>query len=152
MTPSERAVVLGAGLGGLVAARVLADRFDEVTVVERDVVPGGGRGRRGVPQGRHLHGLQSGGLRRIEGLFPGLRAELEEDGGREVRDLSRLWLRFGGRLLSQEERAIAPVLPMTRPYLEWRVRERVRRFPGVRITDGLEAVGVMSEPDGSYVG
>ena len=74
-----RAVVLGAGLGGLAAARVLADRFDEVTVVERDVVPGGGRGRRGVPQGRHVHGLQSGGLRRIEELFPGLRAVSAEE-------------------------------------------------------------------------
>jgi hypothetical protein len=33
------AVVLGAGLGGLLAARVLADFYDTVTVVERDVLP-----------------------------------------------------------------------------------------------------------------
>lgn len=141
-----RAVVLGAGIGGLVAARVLADSFDEVTVVERDVVPGGGRGRRGVPQGRHVHGLQAGGLSLLDGLFPGLRAELAEDGAREVGDLSRLWLRLSGRLLNQQERAIAPVLSVTRPHLEWRVRERVRRLPGVRVAQGLEVVGVASRP------
>ena len=36
----ERAVVLGASMGGLLAARVLADFFDTVTVVERDVLAG----------------------------------------------------------------------------------------------------------------
>ena len=51
---------------------------------------------------------------------------------------------MGGRLLSQEERAIAPVLSVTRPHLEWLVRERVRRLPGVRIAQGLEVVGVAS--------
>ncbi|MDJ0850121.1 MAG: FAD-dependent oxidoreductase [Myxococcota bacterium] len=32
----EHAIVIGAGLAGLLAARVLADRFRAVTVVERD--------------------------------------------------------------------------------------------------------------------
>ena len=32
----EHAVVLGAGMSGLLAARVLADRFRAVTIVERD--------------------------------------------------------------------------------------------------------------------
>ena len=142
----RRAVVLGAGMGGLVAARVLAEYFEHVTVVERDVLPGGGRGRRGVPQGRHLHGMQSGGLPLLEQLFPGMGAELAEDGAREVSDLSRLSFRLAGRLLSQQPHAMAPVLSVTRPHLEWRVREQVRRIPGVRVSDGLEVNGLESRP------
>ena len=34
----EHAVVLGASIAGMLAARVLADHFDTVTVVERDVL------------------------------------------------------------------------------------------------------------------
>jgi phytoene dehydrogenase-like protein len=62
MMTQRRAVVLGAGMGGLLAARVLAEFFDGINVVERDVLPGGGKSRRGVPQGRHVHGMQAGGL------------------------------------------------------------------------------------------
>ena len=35
----DHAVVLGASMGGLLAARVLADFYDRVTVVERDMLP-----------------------------------------------------------------------------------------------------------------
>ena len=49
-------VVLGAGMGGLVAARVLADHYARVTIIERDRLPAEGP-RKGVPQGRHVHGL-----------------------------------------------------------------------------------------------
>ncbi len=146
-----RAVVLGAGWGGLVAARVLADHFEEVTVVERDVFPPEGHGRRGVPQGRHVHGMQAGGLPLLESLFPGLRAELAGHGAREVDDLSRVWLRFSGRLLSQEHQRVEPVLAVTRPHLEWRVRERVRRLPGIRLAEGLEAVGIAIRTEGEHL-
>jgi 2-polyprenyl-6-methoxyphenol hydroxylase-like FAD-dependent oxidoreductase len=47
----EHAVVLGASMGGLVAARVLSDFYENVTVVERDVLPPDDANRRGVPQG-----------------------------------------------------------------------------------------------------
>jgi 2-polyprenyl-6-methoxyphenol hydroxylase-like FAD-dependent oxidoreductase len=53
----EQAVVLGASMGGLLAARVLADFYETVTVVERGVLPDDAVNRRGVPQGRHVHAL-----------------------------------------------------------------------------------------------
>ena len=49
----DRAVVLGASMGGLLAARVLADFYRNVTVVERDCLPDEPANRRGVPQGKH---------------------------------------------------------------------------------------------------
>ena len=76
----EHAVVLGASMGGLVAARVLADHYRTVTVVERDALPSSSAQRRGVPQGRHAHALLAGGSQILEQLFPGFLAELVANG------------------------------------------------------------------------
>ena len=35
----NQAVVLGASMAGLLAARVLAERFEQVVVIERDPLP-----------------------------------------------------------------------------------------------------------------
>src|SRR3990170_5213733 len=78
------AVVIGAGVGGLLAGRVLADRFERVTLVERDPLssdfPGDSLFRKGVPQGRHLHSLATRGGEILERYFPGLDAELADAG------------------------------------------------------------------------
>jgi len=76
----EHAVVLGASMGGLVAARVLADFYDEVTVVERDVLPQVAANRRGVPQGRHVHALLGRGSAVLDELFPAFTVDLIEAG------------------------------------------------------------------------
>ena len=69
--PADHAVVLGAGIGGLTAARVLADHYAHVTVIERDALPATTAARRGVPQGSHMHGLVAHGADLLEGLLPG---------------------------------------------------------------------------------
>ncbi len=45
----EHAVVLGAGMAGLLAARVLSEFYDSVSVVERDRLPNYPCHRRGIP-------------------------------------------------------------------------------------------------------
>src|SRR5246500_3388005 len=94
----ERAVVLGASMGGLLAARVLADFFETVTVVERDVLPEGPAIGRGVPQGRHVHVLLARGAQILDELFPGFLNELVADGAPvwDEGELSELHLSFGG--------------------------------------------------------
>ncbi len=47
----ERAVVLGASMSGLLAARVLSDFYRTVTVVERDVLSDEPESRRGCAAG-----------------------------------------------------------------------------------------------------
>src|SRR3954463_10917310 len=76
----EHAVVLGASMGGLLAARVLADFYRTVTVVDRDDLPDDPANRRGVPQGRHVHALLASGAQVIDGLFPRLLDELAAAG------------------------------------------------------------------------
>ncbi|HEV8175150.1 MAG TPA: FAD-dependent oxidoreductase, partial [Actinoplanes sp.] len=71
-----KAVVIGAGMAGLVAARVLGERCADVTVLDRDTLPEGSTPRRGVPQSAHPHVLLVSGLRELAGLFPGFEDEL----------------------------------------------------------------------------
>lgn len=75
----SRAVVLGAGMAGLVAARVLADQYAQVVVVERNTVGVTGP-RAGVPQGHHAHALLARGQEVMERLLPGMQADLTADG------------------------------------------------------------------------
>ena len=58
-------------MGGLLAARVLADFYETVTVVERDVLPETSANRRGVPQGRHVHLLLGRGSQVLDELSQG---------------------------------------------------------------------------------
>jgi 2-polyprenyl-6-methoxyphenol hydroxylase-like FAD-dependent oxidoreductase len=71
----DRAVVLGASMAGLLAARVLTDSYGQVTVIDRDQFLHTGTNRRGVPHGRHLHALLARGQEALEELFPGLTAQ-----------------------------------------------------------------------------
>lgn len=74
------AVVIGASMAGCLAARVLAERFDTVTVLERDALHDEPGHRRGVPQGRHGHLLLAGGAQAIESLLPGTVRDLTAAG------------------------------------------------------------------------
>ena len=150
----ERAVVLGASMGGLLAARVLADFFGTVTVVERDVLPDGPATRRGVPQGRHVHVLLARGAQILDELFPGLLNELVADGAPVWDDgeLSKLHLSFGGHemlrsgKIALEPKALAVYMP-SRPFLECHVRQRLQAMNNVTILDGHDVAELTSTAD-----
>jgi len=139
------AVTLGAGMGGLLVARVLAEAYEQVTVVERDSLPPIGQHRRGVPQGRHIHNLLPSGAGILEELFPGLLADLVSAGAPVVRDFSQAYASFGGHRLCNAARPVpGTLLQASRPYLEGHVRARVRALPNVEIVDDCEAVGLVT--------
>ena len=91
-------------MGGLSAARVLADHYETVTVVERDVLPHGSANRRGVPQGRHGHAILGRGLAALADFFPGFADDLVAAGvpALDYRDMSEAYLRFGCHLLTAQ--------------------------------------------------
>src|SRR5205823_4476172 len=95
-TRGDRAVVLGASMAGLLAARVLADGYAEVVVVERDELSQAAAHRRGVPQSRHIHGLLARGQQALEELFDGLTAELVDLGAPAGDMLEDIRAYFGG--------------------------------------------------------
>ena len=79
-SPLRHALVAGGSIAGLLAARVLSDFFERVTLAERDAVASGSNARQGVPQGRHIHALLARGREVLETLFPGIGEELRADG------------------------------------------------------------------------
>ncbi len=52
MFDRHHAVVIGGSMAGLLAAHVLSDHFEQVTLIERDRLTGDAEARKGVPQGR----------------------------------------------------------------------------------------------------
>ncbi|MEV4943687.1 FAD-dependent oxidoreductase [Streptomyces zaomyceticus] len=139
----ERAVVLGASMAGLLAARVLADSYDEVLVVERDAITGTTTARKGVGQGRHVHGLLARGQQILDELFPGFTREAVE-AGIPTGDLGELRWFFNGRRLSPGTTGLICV-SATRPVLESRVRERVAALPGVTLLERHDIVGLVAD-------
>ena len=143
----EHAVVLGASMAGLVAARALAEFFETVTMVERDALSDAADHRRGVPQGRQIHGLLLRGAQALEELFPGILDELVSAGAPsdDYQDLSKLHFNMGGHLAVQSGsieglRAYTP----SRPFLEWHIRRRVRAIPNIAFVDDHDVVDVTS--------
>jgi 2-polyprenyl-6-methoxyphenol hydroxylase-like FAD-dependent oxidoreductase len=150
-TRGGHAVVLGAGMGGLMAARVLADFYDRVTVVERDVLPIDPVNRRGVPQGRLIHASLARCTQILDELFPGFVEELKAAGvtSWDDGDLSKQWLQFGRHQLVRS--GTAPHAPASvsasRPVLEWNVRRRVTAIANVMFLEGHDVVGLTATPD-----
>ena len=139
----DHVVVLGASMGGLLAARVLAAAYQRVTVVERDLLPETAEHRRGVPQSRHAHLLVPRGAQLLDELFPGLLDDLRAGGAPVIRDLAELRFAPGGHPLRLEGRPAGFILcSASRPYLEAHVRTRVRALPAIEIVDRCEAVGL----------
>ena len=80
----QRAVVVGGSIAGLIAARVLSDHFEEVVILERDVVEDRPVLHRSVPQGHHLHAVLHGGQEVLEAFYPGFGEQLRALGANRV--------------------------------------------------------------------
>ncbi|MFQ3566308.1 MAG: FAD-dependent monooxygenase [Aggregatilineales bacterium] len=130
----DHAIVIGASMAGLLAARVLADHSQQVTILERDRLPEGADYRPGVPQARHGHGLLARGLQTMEALFPSLHDDLDAAGVPRVEwmfdTLQRIptgWTpRYHSGLIARA---------CTRVTLEAIVRKRVLALPNVRVCE-----------------
>jgi 2-polyprenyl-6-methoxyphenol hydroxylase-like FAD-dependent oxidoreductase len=135
------ALVIGASLAGLLAARVLSERYAEVTLLDRDTWEDRPEPRGGVPHGRHAHGLLARGREVLEELFPGLTDDLVRTGAvaGDLQDQCRWY--FAGHALAPGRSGLQG-LAVSRPMLEHDVRRRVRALPGVRIETGTAVRGL----------
>jgi len=140
------AVVIGASIAGLAAARVLGDRYETVIVLERDELPNVNAPRQGVPQGPHCHVLVAAGLREFERLLPGFRAELIAAGGTPIEIGSELYLTRYGRAWPAVPGDVEFV-SVGRPMMELVLRERVAKVPAVTIRDGVVVTALAGSAD-----
>ena len=149
-SPEGHAVVIGGSISGLLAARVLSDHFEKVTIVERDRFPGGADDRKGVPQGRHAHALLPRGHMILERFFPGLSGELISRGA-ATGDRGLVTRRHvpGGYLARFATGK--PGLYASRPLLESQVRNRVRALANVTVLEGHAVTGLLHDAAGRRV-
>lgn len=139
----RHAVVIGGSMAGLLAARVLADHYETVTIVERDIYPAAGEPRKGVPQGRQPHGLHARGRVVLEQLFPGFTREMAAQGA-FVLDISRDFRWFANGDFHQPTASGLEGMLLTRPHLEAGVLARVRAIANVRFLEGCDVSGLLA--------
>ena len=136
-----RAAVLGSGVAGLFAARVLADHVEEVVLIERDEVPGQPRPRDGAPQGNHFHVLLPGGLVIADELFPGFTDDLVAAGavptvaGRDFPAYRPEGKSYALSVHQPDPMPMGTFYCLSRPLLEHCLRRRVHDVPSVTTRD-----------------
>lgn len=153
---AQHALVIGAGMAGLVAARVLADRFARVTIIDRDQLSDAPNFRRAVPQARHPHTLLRRGQEILERLFPDLTNELLAQGAIAIDPCTDVAFFAGGAWRTPGRNDDTMSIAASRPLLESTLYRRISAHPRVTILSGHEVEQVTvdearSRVTGAYV-
>ncbi|QCI92377.1 monooxygenase [Novosphingobium sp. EMRT-2] len=138
MRQRAHAIVLGGGIGGLLAARAAAEHFCLVTVVERDLIPAEPSPRKGAPQGYHTHGLLARGRQIMEYWFPGFTDELAQRGAM-IGDLGQAVSWLGHQTSLQPVHTGLTGIVAPRPLVECGLRQRLLAMSRVRFREGCKA-------------
>ncbi len=146
----DHAVVVGGSMAGLCAARVLADGFERVTVLDRDPFPDEPTVRDGAPQTGHPHVMLEAGRLTLTDFFPGFEDDLFEAGGLCVDAGTELQFYDRGGFLAEPPDEM-PMYCATRPLFEHVVREQVRALDGVDLQGGTQVTGYRFDDAGESV-
>lgn len=138
-------LVIGGGLTGLLAARVLANHVDRVTLIDRQPLPRLPELHAGAAPAVYPHVHIARGPGSLDTLLPGLTSELVTSGAALVdpaRDVT--WLSSGGGAAAAASVVASggPVLTCSRELVEWHVRRRVSMLPTVHLLEGVEVFGL----------
>ncbi|MEU1151154.1 FAD-dependent monooxygenase [Streptomyces sp. NPDC005863] len=145
------AVVIGASLAGLTAARALANSMDRVTLIERDRPPHGTGRRRGVPQARHTHTLTTTAQQGLEQLFPGIGADLERAGAVRLRMPQDMLLLGPHGWLPRFDCGLS-LLSAGRDVIDAVIRERLRAEGRVAFLSAHEVVALQPDRNDTVTG
>src|SRR6202048_2024935 len=139
----QRAVVVGAGIGGLSMAGALAKYFERVEIFERDRLTVSAVSRSGTPQDRHPHVLRAGGLRALGEIFPGFESDLAGAGAVPVSVAQEI----------QYERPDVGALPRrdfgmsllcaSRPLIELVLRRRAEAIANIALRPECRVTGIV---------
>ncbi|RQG94456.1 FAD-dependent oxidoreductase [Natrarchaeobius chitinivorans] len=147
----DRAVVLGGSIAGLCAARVLADGFEEVVVLERDPLPDDPAARDGTPQSSHPHVMLEAGRATLEDFFPGFGERLLSAGGLVIDAATDMRYYEQGDFLANGPTRL-PMYCATRALFEHVVRQRLAKFETVEQRGECRFVDYLVDSEGGIDG
>ncbi len=147
----KHAVVIGGSVAGLMAARVLSDYFDRVTVFERDQIEDRPAIHKSIPQGNHVHTLLISGQQVMSSLFPGFIEEMKKAGAVPARPgvdfvfYGPEGKSYTGTGSVREPRDLGLVgHTMSRGLLEHLIRHRVSALGNVKLEKGVAVEGLLN--------
>ncbi len=146
----SHAVVIGGSIAGLLAARVLVNHFDLVTIVERDRFPEQPEPRPGVPQASHIHVLLAQGLRILEQLFPGLEEELTAAGASPI-DWIDDWSMLGSWGWAPRFPSGLNSLTCSRHLIDWALRRRLTACNNLQFLENCQITDLLTDDNKSKV-
>jgi 2-polyprenyl-6-methoxyphenol hydroxylase-like FAD-dependent oxidoreductase len=143
---NDSAIVIGGSIAGLLSARVLADRFTSVTIVETDKLPELPNPRIGVPQSVQPHILFTKGYRILGELFPKIEEALKAQGALSV-DWTREFHHFSHQGWNASSHAPSDLISVScsRPLLEWTIRQQLAHYANVHFVDGYRVTGLLGD-------
>jgi 2-polyprenyl-6-methoxyphenol hydroxylase-like FAD-dependent oxidoreductase len=146
----SHAVVIGASMAGLLAARVLVEHFERVTIIERDRLPQQPETRPGVPQAHHVHVLLTQGQRILESLFPGIQAEIIATGAPNVDWAGEcpFYNAWGWASLCSSDLVTSTC---SRAFLEWIVRHRLSSYGNLQFLPSTQVKGLLTDDSHSEI-
>jgi 2-polyprenyl-6-methoxyphenol hydroxylase-like FAD-dependent oxidoreductase len=146
----DHAIVIGASIAGLLAARVLSNFFERVTVLERDTLPAGLTDRHAIPQGRHAHALHFAGQEALERLLPGYQEDAVAAGAPPRANSTVLRFRVSGHALARVDVGTQAVFS-SRAMIEGLIRRRIGALRNVSVRDRCAVLGLLAD-NGRAVG
>ncbi|MFY4775765.1 NAD(P)/FAD-dependent oxidoreductase [Metabacillus sp. RGM 3146] len=145
----KRAIVIGGGFGGLLAARVLSDFYREVYIFEKDELPDGPDERPGTPQAYHPHRFTFRGKEITNHFFPGFEEDLILKGApSSLNKTVHQQNKYGAIVLKYPRNDIK----FSRQMLEWVIRERVKKIPNICFFPAHQVTGLLFSEEKHVLG
>ncbi len=145
----DHAIVVGTGLSGLLAAKVLSEYFHKVSVIERDSREECQDHRKGAPQAHHGHALLRRGYLIITKFFPGIEADLETAGG-EKYEFIKGTLIFSGSWMPKFSTGLFGHIN-SRVILERTIRKRLEAIKNINFKYESKVIGLKTNSDRTKV-
>ena len=139
----DRAIVIGGSIAGMLSARVLADYYAQVTIIDRDTLPATPQARRGVPQSVQPHVLFTKGYRILGEFFPGIEQQLAVNGALTIDWAREFKHYFAGHWgLATDESSEIVSVTCSRYLLEWTIRQELSKLANVDLICASKVAGL----------
>ncbi|CAN5830513.1 hypothetical protein BH23THE1_BH23THE1_22300 [soil metagenome] len=143
----QAAVIIGGGIAGLLATRVLSGHFKEVVIIEKDKYPPQAGPRNGTPQSNHIHVLLIKGKELLLKLFPDIERKLVARGAHTV-NLTKDVDYYVGTGYSIKFESNLTTIACTRQLLEHEIKnEIIESFHNVNLRENTRATELVVVKD-----